>query len=326
MKKSIQQIYVVVTISLISCGNSVSKSRENYTESRTESKSEYYEETSGVQKVENENFTNSNPTLDDSENQQAAITSVAASKINDSHMQFIRKAHLTFKTENVRKTTYYIENAVVDLGGIVTNTNLYSEIGSVKKIAISNDSSLKVTTFEMHNSITIRVPNTKLDTLLKVISKSVSFLDERSITASEISLIQLKNQMEQKRLALYQIQLETTLKSSDDKINKVVNGYESLLNKQKLEDEATIRNLELDYEVAYSTIQLSIYQSTSVEKVLVENELNITEFQPSFFSQLKESLINSWNIILLIIVNLANLWFLFLLLFLAVIIYQRKNR
>jgi len=324
MKNSIKPIFVVLTISLISCG-SATYSPEDSKAEQIESKAEYYEETSEVQMSATEDFTNSKTAKDYAENQQAAISSVATSMVNDSTMRFIRKANLTYKTESVRNTTYYIENAVVGMGGIVTYTNLYSEIESVKKIAISNDSSLKVTTYEMHNAMTIRIPNTQLDSLLKVISKSVSFLDERTITASEISLTQLKNQLEQKRLAQYQNQLKEAINGNDGKINKVVDAYENMLYKQKLEDEATIRNLELDYEVAFSSVQLSIYQSTSVDKILVENELNIAEYQPSFFSQFKDSLVNGWNAILLVIVKLANLWFFFLLIIPAVIIYKRRK-
>jgi hypothetical protein len=116
------------------------------------------------------------------------------------------------------------------------------------------------------------------------------------------------------------------IEDKTDKMNKVVDAYENMLQKQKLEDEALIRNLELDYEVEYSTVQLTIYQDSSMVKELIENELNIDEFQPSFFSQVKESLLNGWNGILFFLVQLANLWFFIILIIAGVVIYRRRKK
>jgi hypothetical protein len=109
-------------------------------------------------------------------------------------------------------------------------------------------------------------------------------------------------------------------------MNKVVDAYVNMLYKQKLEDEAMIRNMELDYEVEYSTVEINMYQDLSTVKELVENELNIDEFQPSFFSKLKDSLWNGWNGILFFIVELANLWFLVLIAIVGFVLYKRRKK
>lgn len=315
MKNSIKTITAFLATVLISCGSQSSEGYANSENQAGESKMESYEETSemtAASAAEEEEYSKTESFL--SEDHQEAIASVAATMVNDSNMRFIRKANLKYKTGSVRNTTYYLENAVVGLGGIVTYTSLYSDIQGVKKITISKDSSLRITTYQMNNYMTIRIPNKQLDSLLKVISKSVLFLDNRNITADEISLVELKNQLEQKRLANYQKELAMAIKNKSDKMNKVVDAHENMLYKQKLEDEAMIRNLELDYEVAYSTVELNIYQDTSMDKEMIENELNLEEFEPSFGSKIKDSLMNGWNGILMVLVELANLWFFFVLL------------
>jgi hypothetical protein len=326
MRNSIKTVATLITITFISCGGDLQGNSENaYTQSE-DSKEAPYEETAematgssaeSVSDYKKEEYVE--------EDQQQAITSLAASSVNDGNLRFIRKANLTYKTTSVRNTTYFLENAIVGLGGIVTYTSLYSDIQSEKKIAISKDSSLKITSFQMNNYMTIRIPNDNLDSLLKVIATSVVFLDNRNITADEISLVELKNQLEQKRLAQYQRQLKDAIKGQSDKMNKVVDAYENMLYKQKLEDEAMIRNMELDYEVEYSTVEINMYQDLSTVKELVENELNIDEFQPSFFSKLKESLWNGWNAILFFLVELANLWFVFILVIVGIVIYKRRK-
>lgn len=328
MKNSIKSVSLIIALSLASCGGAESANYSEDLKSVDEGSAAApsYEEDSEAEMAYAEEAEYSKKDEARLEDHQDAISTVAATAINDSSLRFIRTAQIKYKTESVRNTTYYLENAVVNLGGIVTYTNLYSEIDNVKKIAVSNDSSLKITTYQVKNNMTIRIPNQQLDSLLKVISKSVTFLDKRIVSAEEISLTELKNQLEQNRLANYQVQLKSAIEDKDDKMNKVVDAYENMLYKQKLEDEAMIRNLEIDYDVDYSTVQLSIYQDTSMDKELVENELNIDEFKPSFFSRLGESLTNGWNAILSFIVILANVWFLVIPVIIVLAIYFRKRK
>lgn len=325
MKNSIKTFSIIIALGLLSCANAEYESSEDQYEEQSENASAAYEETAEMDMAYEVESESAKKDASLTENHQQAISSVAATMINDSTMRFIRKATLKYKTESVRNTTYYLENAVVNLGGIVTYTNLYSEIENEKKIAVSNDSSLKITTYQMKNSMTIRIPNYQLDSLLKIISKSVVFLDERTITANEISLTELANQLEQNRMANYQSQLMAAIGGQKDQINKVVDAYENMLHKQKLEDDALIRNLELDYEVEYSTVQLNIYQDTKLEKELVENELNIEEYEPSFYSNFTESLHNGWTAILTFIVIIANFWFILIPIIIGLVIYKRRK-
>ncbi|MCB9196958.1 MAG: DUF4349 domain-containing protein [Flavobacteriales bacterium] len=327
MKNSFKTVAFILAFGLTSCGNAEysSYAEDNHsiesTEEASAAYSENFESEMAYEQGEYSKKDEGRP-----EDHQQSISSVAANSINDGHLRFIRTSQIKFKTESVRNTTYYLENAVVNLGGIVTYTNLYSEVENIKKIAVSNDSSLKVTTYQMKNNMTIRIPKEHLDSLLKVISKSVTFLDERIVSAEEISLTELKNQLEQNRLANYQNQLMDAIEDKSDKINKVVDAYENMLQKQKLEDDALIRNLELDYNVDYSTIQLSFYQDTTMDKEMIENELNIEEFEPTFFSKLGDSFINGWNAILSFIVVITNLWFIILPATIIGIILYRKRK
>ncbi|MCB9189185.1 MAG: DUF4349 domain-containing protein [Flavobacteriales bacterium] len=331
MRNSIKTLSFIIAFGASSCAGA---DNESYAEDRMEMK---YETEEGAAAAPYEEYTENESYAEDdyeyskkdvvrSEDQQQGITSVAASSINDGNLRFIRKADIIYKTENVRNTTYFLENAVAKLGGIVTYTNLYSDIHNVKKVAVSNDSSLQITSYQVNNDITIRIPKHQLDSLLKVISTTVIFLDQRVITAEEISLKELKNQLEQNRMSNYQVQLKDAIENKDGKINNVVDAYENMLQKQKLEDDALIRNKELDYEVEYSTVQLSIYQDLTLDKKLVENELNIEEYEPSFFSELGENLENGWRAVLSLILILANVWFIILPLAAVGIYFLRKKR
>ena len=331
MRNSIKTLSLIIALGFSSCG---AAEQESYAEDKMVMNSEMeegaaeapYEDYSETEAYAEEEYEYSKKDEGRPEDQQQAITSIAASSINDGDLRFIRKAEIIYKTDNVRNTTYFLENAVAKLGGIVTYTNLYSDIENVKKVAVSNDSSLQITSYQVNNNITIRIPKHQLDSLLKVISTTVVFLDKRVITAEEISLTELKNELEQNRMANYQMQLKDAIENKDGKINNIVDAYDNMLYKQKLEDDAFIRNKELDYEVEYSTVELSIYQDLTTEKMLVENELNIEEYKPSFFSKLGESLENGWNAILSFIIVIANVWFLIIPLIIVGVYFLRKRR
>ena len=105
------------------------------------------------------------------------ISSSAAVENKNSNRKFIRTADLKFKVKNVAKSTYAIEDATTKFGGFVTYTNIQSNIFDEEKTKVSQDSTLITTKYKVENNITIRVPNTKLDTVIKTIAKQIHFLD-----------------------------------------------------------------------------------------------------------------------------------------------------
>lgn len=324
MKTSIKTIGTLIILGVTSCGSQYDKYEAKSYAPESKLEDAVYEET---EKVDDMAAGNSQYKIQNElgENHQNGVSSLAASVENDGSLRFIRKAQIRFKTNKVRKTTHYLENAVVNLGGIVTDTRLYSDIENVKKIAVSQDSSLRITRYRVNNDMTIRIPNTKLDSLLKVIAPKVKFLDERIVTANEISLRELKNNLEQQRLAEYHQNLSKAIKNQKDKMNKVVDAHDSMLQKRRQKDAAMIRNMELDFDVEYSSVQLTFYQEASFDKELIENELNIKKFEPSFFTQLWESIVNGFNGLLFLIIQLANAWFIIIALIIGWVIYKRRK-
>ena len=146
-----------------------------------------------------------------------AVSSSAAVEKKDSKQKFIRTADIKFKVKNVIRSTYAIENATQKFGGFVTYTNLQSTIQNQIKTKISQDSTLETTKYTVENNITIRVPNTQLDTVIKSIAKQIDFLDFRVIKADDVSLKLLSNQLSQKRSTHTEKRVE---KAIDEKVKK----------------------------------------------------------------------------------------------------------
>ena len=190
----------------------------------------------------------------------STISSNAAVQNKDSNRKFVRTADLKFKVKNVAKSTYAIENIVSKNGGFVTFTDLKSNINEKSETKISQDSTLENTKFTVDNTITIRVPNTQLDTVLKSMVKEVAFLDSRLIKADDVALQLLSNKMAQKRLESHQKRLEKGIDTKGKKLNDITNAEDKVLGRETESDESVLQNLSLEDQVNFSTVTLYLYQ------------------------------------------------------------------
>jgi len=252
-----------------------------------------------------------------------AISSSAAVVDKNSKQKFIRTADIKFKVKNVVKSTYAIENATQKFGGFVTYTNLQSTIHDQLKTKISQDSTLETTKYTVENNITIRVPNTQLDTVIKTIAKQIDFLDFRVIKADDVSLKLLANQLSQKRSASTEKRVEKAIDAKGKKINDIIEAENTLANQKESNDNNTIENLSLQDQVNFSTITLQLYQNETIRQEIMESEKDSAAYKPNLGIQIIDSLKTGWYILEAIFVFLVNLWPFILIGFGGFLIYKK---
>ncbi|WP_374175351.1 DUF4349 domain-containing protein [Flavobacterium tructae] len=237
-----------------------------------------------------------------------AISSSAAVEKKDGKQKFIRTADIKFKVKNVVKSTYAIENTTQKFGGFVTYTSLQSTIRDQVKTKISPDSTLETTKYTVQNDITIRVPNTQLDTVIKIIAKQIDFLDFRLIKADDVSLKLLSNQLSQKRNTVTQKRVEKAIDAKGKKINDVMEAENALANQKEANDNSIIENLSLEDQIKFSTITLQLYQNETIKQEIIASEKDSAAYKPNLGIQIIDSLKNGWYILETIFVFLINLW------------------
>jgi len=237
-----------------------------------------------------------------------AISSSAAVVKQGSKQKFIRTADIKFKVKNVVKSTYAIENATQKFGGFVTYTNLQSNIHGQNKTKISQDSTLETTKYTVENNITIRVPNTQLDTIIKTIARQIDFLDFRVIKADDVSLKLLSNQLSQKRSTNTEKRVEKAIDEKGKKINDIMEAENTLANKKEANDNLTIDNLSLQDQINFSTITLQLYQNETIRQEIMASEKNSNAYKPNLGIQIIDSLKNGWYIFESVFVFLLTLW------------------
>lgn len=238
----------------------------------------------------------------------SVISSSAAVEPKKNNRKFVRTADIKFKVNNVEKSTGIIEDATTKFGGFVTYTNLQSTILEEDKTKISPDSSLVSAKFKVENTITIRVPNTKLDTVIKTIATQIGFLNYRIIKADDVTLQMLTNKMAQKRSSISEKRIATAIDSKGKKLNQIIDAEGNLDAKKEANDAKTIENLSLEDQVNFSTLSLQIYQDESVKQQMVANEKSINTYRPNIGLQIWDSIKTGWFMLENIISFIVVLW------------------
>ena len=252
-----------------------------------------------------------------------ATSSSAAAEPQKTNRKFIRKADIKFKVKNVPKSTYAIEDATTKFGGFVTYTNLQSTISEKNETKVSQDSTLETTKYIVENNITIRVPNTRLDTVIKTIAKQVDFLDYRLITADDVSLELLKNQMAQNRSNTSEKRIEKAINEKGKKLNNIIDAEDYLNDKKAQNDNSKLENLSLKDQVSFSTLTLQIYQRETVRQEMIANEKSSNAYRPNIGLQIWDSLKTGWFMLEAIIAFVVQLWGIALLGFLIWFGYKK---
>lgn len=253
----------------------------------------------------------------------SVISSSAAVENKNSNRKFVRTADVKFKVKNVAKSTYAIEDATTKFGGFVTYTHLQSNINSEDRTKVSQDSTLVTTKYKVDNNITIRVPNTKMDTVIKTIAKQIHFLDYRIIKADDVSLQMLSNELAQKRSNSSEKRLENAIDSKGKKLNQVVKAEETLDAKKEQNDASKLQNLSLQDQVNFSTLTLNIYQDESIKQEMVANEKSINAYRPNIGLQIWDSIKTGWFILEHIVSFVVVLWPFVLIGFLGFLVYKK---
>lgn len=253
----------------------------------------------------------------------SVVSSSAAVENKNSNRKFVRTADVKFKVKNVAKSTYAIEDATTKFGGFVTYTHLQSNIHNEDRTKVSQDSTLVTTKYKVDNNITIRVPNTKMDTVIKTIAKQIHFLDYRIIKADDVSLQMLSNELAQKRSNSSEKRLENAIDSKSKKLIQVVKAEETLDAKKEQNDASKLQNLSLQDQVNFSTLTLNIYQDESIKQEMVANEKSINAYRPNIGLQIWDSIKTGWFMLEHIIAFVVVLWPFALIGFLGFLGYKK---
>lgn len=249
-------------------------------------------------------------------------SSAAVEDKKDTTRKFIRTAEMKFRVKSVLQATYSIEEIAKQFEGFVTYTNLSSTVDRKTVTPVSADSSLETIYYTVVNDMTLRVPNTKLDTTLKTISVLIDYLDYRTIRAEDVALQMLVNRLAQDRAAKSGKRIEVLMTDKTSKLKDATSAEELLGQRLEQADASKIANLELMDKINFSTITLNIYQRQTMKRELIANDKNIDAYRPGFGTQIVYALKWGWHVLEEVIIFISRLWGLILLVVVAYVLYR----
>lgn len=221
--------------------------------------------------------------------------------------KIVRTAQVKSKVENTEQATYKIEQIARKFNGFVTQTRLESRNLDKTETPISQDSTLETTQFEVANSLILRVPNERLDTFLSELSRIYTHLDYRNIHANDLTATFLTNQL---KAQLRDNSAKRIAQASDEKGKRLSDITDAEQTRVEIKDaaiEQQIQNLETDYDIAFSVVNIEIYQNAMVSKTMKPSLAGLKTASNLGF-RLTQAMANGWSILLEIVLFFVNLW------------------
>lgn len=260
---------------------------------------------------------------DSSAVEEKSMSSSAAEVDKNSKRKFIQTADLKFKVKSVTESTYKIESLTKKVGGFVTLSDLRSAIIEKDETKISQDSTLISTQYEVNNTLSLRVPNVKLDTLLRSLSSEVQFLDYRIIKADDVQFQLLSKDLASKSGKKHAQRIENAINTKGKKLKDITESEEQLGAKETSNDENYVDKLSLEDQVNFSTVTIELYQNEQTKNEVIANTKNSTAFRPHLGIQILDSLKSGWILLENILSFLIQIWP--LILFAAIVFYFRNK-
>jgi hypothetical protein len=207
------------------------------------------------QKSKTSNLTDSLSTME---------TTPITDTINGIGYNFIKKAALKCKVNNLLKTTEKIEDIIAFSGGYVTYNDYNSENSYTTEVIHQKDSLLRTTHFTPQCTMSARVPAKLLDSVMRKIVASAEYIDTKKLSADNVRLKLMANQLFVKRKLTTIKQTQIAEKSIATRFKDKEWAINSESENRSLADERQLNNLELIDQVNYSEINLMLYQDMAL--------------------------------------------------------------
>lgn len=252
----------------------------------------------------------------DSEYESAAMTAdsttikrdevsyAASQQIPDK--KFVKTAEVSMEVKDVYEATVHIENALKNVGGFVTKSELQSQVIEEETYNTSDQNAVLLRKFNSYNKMQVRVPSEKLGTFLTSVNDRKLFLNTRIISAEDVTNNSKIAELELKKINKTG-EVISQMKNNEKKAN-LTEENEQKNNTQQIE------NLNLADNIKYSTVDIYIKEpKVRIAEIAITNtQFYDNKYQVNFFYEAKSSLLNGFYFVQKFFVFLLNFWPLFM--------------
>lgn len=200
-----------------------------------------------------------------------------------SDLKIIKTANVKYKVKNVDLATRKIKAHTIQLNAYISDLRFENNLYSIE------------------NRFTVKVPQENFDILMDSINNVAEFVVFENITTKDVSEEYLDLETRLKTKKEVRKRYEDILRSKAKTVEEILTTEEKLRIIQEEIESAQGRLNYLTNKVAYSTIQVNLYEEVSYK----EEPITYTK---SFLSKTKEGLKFGWDLIESIILSIIYIW------------------
>jgi hypothetical protein len=227
------------------------------------------------------------------------LTSRAAtSGPDDSLHLFVRKASLSFRTNDILKATVGIEDIVNARDGYIEKSELVNEVLSSETVIITADRELVISKVQPEAQLNVRIPVMQLDAFLRDLHPYVTVMYTRRVDASNIAFEAILSRLQRSRIEKH---------AAAGRNQKDAAAADKVLERGLQSDEMLVNELKLGEQVQYASVSLRIKGGQQIvkEPLVV---LDGSGYEPGFFQKLGSSLVKGWSWLVAFVLFLAEIW------------------
>lgn len=252
----------------------------------------------------------------------------SAVTFTDANRKFVRTGSAKFEVKDVYQTTLAIENLVAAHGGFVTQSHIGTETIASREVKQTAQTLVRVVEYNVSGQMVVRVPSVRTQEFLRALAGQIEFLQERHFEARDVQFEILHQQMDAGRAQQTQKDLADVVANGGKLIDKadVISRRDDSKSQR---DFAVVTQKEIEDQVAFSTLSLSLYQQPKLRhSTLADIDATLKTYDPSYGAQILAGFRSGWNGLLGFILFLVEIWplTLGLILVTSAIRYFRKAR
>ncbi len=226
----------------------------------------------------------------------------------DGERKFIRKASAQFNVKDVYVAALGIEDTVAAHGGFVVLNHITTESIRKESRPIGDGKLLELNEYKVQGQLVVRVPSARTQEFLRAIVGHIVFLDQRSFSAHDAQFDLLRRQLDAIRNQETQGELGQAIQDGG-KLGQKADAITARGEVKGARDAALLEKKEFEDQVAFSTIELSMYQQSKlVQSERADIDAAFRKAGPGFFSQLGEKLKGGWEGLLSFVLVLVGIW------------------
>ncbi len=232
----------------------------------------------------------------------------SAATFVDGERKFIRKASARFHVKDVYTSALGIEDTVAAHGGFVVKNDISTSSIHRESHPVGDGKLMELNEYKVQGQLIVRVPSAKTQEFLRAIVGHIVFLDQRTFHAHDAQFDLLRRQLDAIRNQETQRELGDAIEQGG-KLAQRADAISTRGDVKAARDAALLEKKEFEDQVAFSTIELALYQpSKVVQTERVDIDSVFLKARPGFFSRMGEKLSGGWNGLLDVVLALVGIW------------------